>query len=286
MRKSFGINPQLTTVILATLWAGGGATQALGSANDYVAAANEIAHESESATEGNDTHTSGSRDANNWKVAIYPVLGWAPVFGASVNFPNAPNAPSLPGGGTSITGSGTTSSSFNGAALAGVSFQEEKWLVDFSVLWAGLSADKTRPLVHISTDVLFGDLSVGREIYHHVALTGGVRRMALKIGAQLGDRPEVDWKPGVWDPLVGLDWREALSHKWAVRLNLAGGGFGVGNDVDVSATFRADWRFTHRFGLTMGYGALHFQNSTTVLNQVHKTKQTLNGPIFGFGIYL
>jgi hypothetical protein len=110
--------------------------------------------------------------------------------------------------------------------------------------------------------------------------------MALKIGAQLGDRPEVDWKPGVWDPLVGLDWREALSHKWAVRLNLAGGGFGVGNDVDVSATFRADWRFTHRFGLTMGYGALHFQNSTTVLNQVHKTKQTLNGPIFGFGIYL
>lgn len=33
--------------------------------------------------------------------------------------------------------------------------------------------------------------------------------------------------------------------------------------------------------MTMGYGMLHSQSSTTVLNQVHKTKQTLNGPIFG-----
>ena len=285
MRKSFGIKLQLTTVILATFCAGRGAAQALGSANDYAAATKEIAHESESTTEGSDTHTSGARDANNWKVAIYPVLAWAPVFGASVNVPNAPSLPGG-GGGTSITSSGTTSSSFNGAALAGVSFQEEKWLVDFTVLWAGLSADKTQPRVHLSTNAVLGDLFVGRQIYHHIALTGGLRRMGLRIGAQLGDRPEVDWKPGVWDPLVGLDWREALSHKWSVQLKLAGGGFGVGNDVDISASFRADWRFTRRFGLTLGYGALHFQNSTTVLNEVLKTKQTLNGPIFGFGIYL
>ena len=285
MWNSFGIKLQLTTVILATFCAGRGATQALVSANDYVAATKEIADESESTTEGSDSHNSGSRDANNWKVAIYPVLAWAPVFGASVSVPNAPSLPG-PGGGTSITGSGTTSGSFNGAALAGVSFQEEKWLVDFTVLWAGLSADKTQPRVHISTNAVLGDLFVGRQIYHHIALTGGLRRMGLRIGAQLGDRPEVDWKPGVWDPLVGLDWREALSHKWSVQLKLAGGGFGVGNDVDISASFRADWRFTRRFGLTMGYGALHFQNSTTVLNEVLKTKQTLNGPIFGFGIYL
>jgi hypothetical protein len=110
--------------------------------------------------------------------------------------------------------------------------------------------------------------------------------MALNIHAQLGNLPEAHWKPGVWDPLVGLDWRQALGRKWAVRLDLAGGGFGAGNDVDVSASLRADWRFTHRFGLTMGYGAPHFQNSTTVLNQVHKTKQTLKGAIFGFGIYI
>lgn len=45
-------------------------------------------------------------------------------------------------------------------------------------------------------------------------------------------------------------------------------------------------RFAHHFGLTMGYGALHFQNSTTVVNRDYKTKQTLHGPIFGFGIYL
>lgn len=109
--------------------------------------------------------------------------------------------------------------------------------------------------------------------------------MGLNIHGQVGNLPEAHWKPGVWDPMVGLDWRQAFGRKWLLRLDLAGGGFGVGNDVDLSADLRADWRFAHHFGLTMGYGALHFQNSTTVLNQVHKTKQTFNGPIFGFGIY-
>ena len=222
-----------------------------------------------------------SRNALDWTVAIYPVLAWLPIFGASVNFPNLP---SLPGGGGGASGS--TSGSFNGAALAGVSIQKSHWIVDVDGLWASVSASTSTPHVSISTSAIYGDLFAGRQIYNNLALTGGVRRLALKVDAQVGNLPNINWKPGVWDPMVGLDWRAALSRKWAVRLALAGGGFGVGNDVDLSASFRADWRFTRHFGTTFGYGALHFQNTTSVLNQVHKTKQTLNGPIFGFGIYL
>jgi hypothetical protein len=283
MGTTFGIKRHVATVALVPLLLLASTIQASGSTNEGDVAGNEMMNGAEPAPAGNDAQTSGSRDADNWTVAIYPVLGWAPIFGASVSFPNAP---SIPGSGESITGSGTTNTSFNGAALAGVSFQKQKWTVDFDVLWAGLSADRTTPRVYISAHVIYGDLLAGREIYHHLALTGGVRRMALNIHTQLGDLPEAHWKPGVWDPLVGLDWRQALSHKWAARLDLAGGGVGVGNDVDLSAASRVDWRFARHFGLTMGYGALHFQNSTTVLNQVRKTKQTLHGPIFGFGIYL
>jgi hypothetical protein len=92
-------------------------------------------------------------------------------------------------------------------------------------------------------------------------LVSSVRRMALSISAQLGTRPDERWKPGVWDPLVRLDWR------WSVRLDLTRSSFGVGNDADISGNFRADWRFTNHFGLAMGYAALHFQDSTTVLNR-------------------
>jgi hypothetical protein len=54
-------------------------------------------------------------------------------------------------------------------------------------------------------------------------------------------------------------------------------------------TGRADWRFAKHFGATFGYGVLHFKitKDVTVLNTTYtrEISQTLNGPIFGFGIY-
>jgi hypothetical protein len=283
VRKNVTMSSQVAAAILAAVWLMGGTAQALQAASDDARAGNNTVNESKDTPGGTGGQASGSGDATDWTVAIYPVLAWAPVFGASVSFPEGP---SLPDGGSPITGSGTTNTSFNGAAFFGLSVQERKWIIDFGALWAGLSADRTSPHVYISTHAVYGELLAGRQVYRHISLTGGVRRMALNIHAQLGNLPEEHWKPGVWDPLVGLDWRQALGRKWAVRLDLAGGGFGVGNDVDISGSSRADWRFTHRFGLTLGYGALHFEDTQTVSNRVHKTKQTLNGPIFGFGIYI
>lgn len=279
MRTNLGIKPlRIGVCVLATLFVQN-ASQAFGSPADALRTESGTTNESSGGAAG----SNGSRDALDWTVAIYPVLAWVPIFGASVNFPDLP---SLPGGGIGTGDSGTTSGSFNGAAFVGLSVQKSRWLVDFGGLWADISASKTTPKVSISTSAIYGDVFAGRQIYHNLALTGGVRRLALKIDAQLGNLPEQHWEPGVWDPMVGLDWRGALSHKWSVRLDLAGGGFGVGNDIDLSGSFRGDWRFARHFGLTMGYAALHFQNTDTVLNHVHKTKQTLNGPVFGFGIYL
>lgn len=230
-----------------------------------------------------DANAYGSKDALDWTVAIYPIYAWAPVFGASVDIPNVPP---IPGGGGGMTGGhGSTNTSFNGAAFAAIFVQEKKWIVDLTGLWGGLSATSTSPRVKVSTDVIFGQFMGGYQLYRHIALTGGVRRMGLKVGATLGDQPEVRWKPGVWDPLVGLDWRTALGRKWFLIFDVAGGGFGVGSDVNISGTFRADWRFAHHFGMTLGYGVEHFQITTAVLKHDFTTKQTLNGPIFGFGIY-
>jgi len=54
--------------------------------------------------------------SRDMKVSIYPVLVWVPAFSATTNvppYPDTPGGPDLPGG------SGSTSTSFDGAFLAG-----------------------------------------------------------------------------------------------------------------------------------------------------------------------
>ncbi len=86
--------------------------------------------------------------------------------------------------------------------------------------------------------------------------------------------------------MIGVLWNRRLSKKWTAKIDVEGGGFGVGSDVDFSATGTADWQFAKHFGLALGYGVLHFSitDKNTLLGSFN-VSQTLNGPIFGFSIY-
>ncbi len=227
------------------------------------------------------------KDPRSWKVAIYPVFAWAPVMGASINLPDLPSLPDRPSTGP---GSGTASGSFNGAGFAGVEIQKSGWSTNGEFLYASLSGDNTNPKVHLGVDVFYGQLMGGHTLWKDLSLEGGVRRMALKISASVGDRPEVDRKPGIWDPLIGMTWRHQAGKKWMFRAHLDGGGFGVGSDLTLAASARADWRFAKHFGLAMGFGAIHFQVANTILDNTSakrtlSVRQTLYGPLFGFGIH-
>ncbi len=223
-----------------------------------------------------------SQRAEDWTVAIYPVLAWAPILGASVS-ESPPSASHLP------YYSGSVSGSLNGAAFFGLAFQKKWFVADLSALWASVGGSASQPPVSIDTSALFYDASAGVKLNRDLSLTAGVRHMGLKIDARVDDNPELNYKPSVTDPILGIEWRPSLSKSWGFDLALEGGGFGVGSDVDLSATGRFDWRFARHFGMTMGYGALHFQitsqftDSTGTYTRV--AKQTLHGPIFGFGIY-
>jgi hypothetical protein len=227
-----------------------------------------------------------SYKAEDWTVAIYPILAWAPVMGANISLPELPAIPSHP-----ITGptQGSTSGELNGVALFGLSVQKKWFVADISVIWASVGSSRDQPPVSIDTSAIFYDATAGVKVFRDLALTAGVRRLGMRIDAKLGDFPELTWKPGVTDPILGLELRHSLGKKWGVDLALKGGGFGVGSDVDLSGTGRLDWRFARHFGMTMGYGALHFQISSQAtvnsVTYVRETNQTLHGPIFGFGIY-
>jgi hypothetical protein len=219
-----------------------------------------------------------SKNPPDWRIDLYPVFAWAPIFGASTSVapPNPPPGP---------TPSGSVSGSFNGAAFSGFGVEKRKWAVAGNVLWASLSGQRQTPLVKIDTNFIYGQFMIGREVLPDLFLEAGFRRTAIKIAARVSTFPQLTWKPGVWDPLVGLTYRRPLGQKWRFRLHGDGGGFGVGNDASISGTASADWLFARHFELLFGYGFLYFRDSGVITGRPIKIRETLNGPMFGFGIH-
>jgi hypothetical protein len=221
--------------------------------------------------------------SGDMKISVYPILLWVPAFSATTNvppFPDVPDGPDLPGG------SGSTSASFDGAALAGVSIEKARWRIDADGIWAALGTTRDRPLLNVDLDIIYGHVSGGVKVYKDLYVTGGVRRLALKYDIQLEDRPRhFVRKPGIWDPLVGLGWHGALGSRWTLHVVGEGGGFGAGADVDLSGVVRADVEVAGHVGLTFGYTVLYLKLSDTVLQRTFEVKQTLQGPVVGLGLY-
>ena len=222
-------------------------------------------------------------DSSGVDVSIYPILLWVPTFKANASvpsFPDTPGGPDLPGA------SGTTSTSLNGAALAGFSIQSGNWRVDTDGIWAAFGTQRDRPLLKVDLDVIYGHASGGVKIYKNLYVTGGLRRVALKYDIQLEDRVQhFERKPGIWDPLVGLAWHSAPQSRFVLHASGEGGGFGAGADVDLAASARVDLKIVKHFGLTFGYSVLYLKISDTVLTRTFTVKQTLQGPVAGLGLY-
>jgi len=217
------------------------------------------------------------------EVVVYPILAWLPIYGAHALLPSRPELPGLPpdaGGGASAR----TSGSFNGAALVGVTVVSPRWMFQFDLLWAGLSGEAQRPHAKATADIVFGGVYGGRQIGHGVAVMGGVRRIALNLGVEIDTLSKFERKPGVWDPLLGVAWRRELGRKWIATVDVMGGGFGVGADVDASAHARLNWDVAKHVRLTFGYGLLYLDLSDGDGDRRFTTQQTLYGPEFGLGI--
>jgi len=217
------------------------------------------------------------------KVVVYPVLIWVPLFSATTTvpaFPELPDGPDLPGG------SGSTSSSFDGAFLAGLSISRGKWRIDSDGIWAALVTTRDRPLLTVDLDIIYGHISGGVKVYKDLYVTGGVRRVALRYDIELEGRSQhFVRKVGIWDPLVGLGWHSPIGSRFTLHAVGEAGGFGAGADVDVSGGVRVDMELGAHLGLTAGYSLLYLKLGDTVRNRTFEIKQTMHGPILGLGLY-
>ena len=137
----------------------------------------------------------------------------------------------------------------------------------------------------VDLDLTYGSAKLGRRIAPDLYATGGVRRLALNYEISLGRRADachaspVSGTPSSGS--AGIGW----GRSWSGTPRSTGGGFGVGADVDLGASFSLDWKPVRHFGLTGGYNFLHLKVSDSVANRDVTLKLTAHGPTVGFGVY-
>ncbi|HEX6213248.1 MAG TPA: hypothetical protein VFZ38_00420, partial [Vicinamibacterales bacterium] len=161
----------------------------------------------------------GAQPTDEWRVAVYPVLGWVP-FGIGIDVEVPPGDDAGDGGAGEII-----DGRFDGAFLGGISVSKGRFRVDADVVWAAVGGDRLElPRLTVDADLIYGHGMVGVMVVPDWYVSGGVRRMALKYDIRFGDRPAFERDPGVWDPLIGVGWhRNGDKVDWHVTFE--GGGF-------------------------------------------------------------
>ena len=217
--------------------------------------------------------------SEGWQINAYPILVWVPL-GLDIDVA----LPPVDGGGSGDRAS-IVDGRFDGAFLAGASATNGKWRIEGNFIWAAVGGDRVeRPVLSVDADIIYGYGTVGHAVAKNLFVTGGVRRLALKYVVKLGDRPDFERKPGVWDPLIGIAYQR-IEKALEIHANVDGGGFGAGADVDLGATFRVDLKPTRHFGFTVGYTMFYLKLTDTVASRDFTVEQTLHGPVVGIGFY-
>ena len=219
-----------------------------------------------------------AQQTNGWDVSVYPIFLWVPVdIGIDVDVP--------PSGGDGGEIGGIVESQLDGAFFGGATVSNGVWRIEGYGIWASFGGDRPDlPFLTVDLDVIYGDGRIGRRVARDLYVTGGVRRVALKYDITLGTLPRFSRKPGVWDPLVGIGWHR-VNPKVEWHASFEGGGFGVGADVDLGATFRVDWKPVRHFGVAGGYNFMYLKVSDSVSGRTVIVKPTVQGPSVGFGLY-
>jgi hypothetical protein len=237
--------------------------------------------------------TDQDEETPNIRVTIYPILVKAPIFGASVDLPSVASAPGAGDAGEAGAASGSTDLSLNTAYMAGALVEANRWFGEFSGLYAALSASRSTPRVTIDSKTYFFTARGGVRLLGGFSATAGVRRLTVDLDAALTvpileKTLEGKTKPGLWDPLVGIDWRRSPG-RWSFDANVQGGSFGVGADEDLSAEVHARWRPVRHVELRGGYSIVHIKLTVADVSvgSFQRTliaRQTLHGPELGIGI--
>lgn len=220
----------------------------------------------------------GAGGGDDWNVGIYPVFVWIPS-GIDIDVELPPDS----GGNAGSIVDGR----FDGAYLGGFYAAKDWFRFDADGVWAGIGGDRVeRPQLRVDADLIYFHATGGVRLVPGLYATGGIRRLALKYNIEVAEFPEFERKPGIWDPVVGLGYHaEGEGHPLEFHATFEAGGFGAGSDMEYALMGRVDWKPIRHFGVTGGYHLLYLKFTDTLANRDFTVKQTVQGPVFGIGIY-
>ncbi|MGE5357811.1 MAG: hypothetical protein ACM3NQ_02255 [Bacteroidales bacterium] len=220
-------------------------------------------------------------DYSGWRVDIYPVLAWLPIYGVDTTLPTPPGEPGCGcGGGTS----GHASSNWNSAWFAAFRVEKGRFAVAADFNYAGLTAEKDTPFLKVNADFTTGAIAGGFRMVGPWYVEAGGRWHTANITASILKNPEVTWKPGGWEAVVGTTFRPQLAKRWRLFTHLDAGGFGGNGFSTVNGMARAEWRPLKHFALTMGYGFGTLRVNGEIASKPIHLSQTLHGPVVGLDI--
>ena len=177
--------------------------------------------------------------------------------------------------------------------MAGFLIEADRWFLEATGTYAAVSASRSAPRIKVDSNSYFYSARGGVRLAGDFSATAGVRRITTGLDATLSllnsdTAIEGHSNPGVWDPLIGIDWRRAMG-RWTIDGNLQGGGWGVGSDADVSTEVHARVRVLSHVEVRAGYTVIYYK--LTVANvsigsfqRTLVAEQSMHGPEIGVGI--
>jgi hypothetical protein len=162
-----------------------------------------------------------------------------------------------------------------------------KWAFNFDYIYLNLTPTSDVPPANVDLKQSIVELSAGYEIQPELEVVAGIRYVDIDMKATVNITPTPPTITGAddWvDPIVGLDYRRALSDKWRFYGRADIGGFGVGSDLTWQLAGYFGYMPSDSWNLYAGYRHLDFDyksdNDKKFFYDI-----TLSGPLIGFGYH-
>jgi len=161
----------------------------------------------------------------------------------------------------------------------------DKWALGIDYIYLNISPSSDVPPATVDLRETVTELSVGYEVQPGLEVLAGFRYIDIRTSARLNVQPSPPPITGAdnwFDPIVGLDYRRALSGKWKFYGRGDIGGFGVGSDLTWQLAGYFGYMPSKNWNLFAGYRHIDVDYESDNEKKFFYDI-AISGPLIGFG---
>jgi hypothetical protein len=214
------------------------------------------------------------KDAVHHRISLYL---WGAGMSGNGNIGNAADSATVD----------TNLDNLEAGLMANYRLKKGHWAFNFDYVYLNVTPTSDNPPADVDLKQSIAEISAGYEVSPGLELLAGVRYVDIDMKATIKITPPPPAITGTddWiDPIVGLDYRAALSDKWRFFGRADVGGFGVGSDLTYQLAAYIGYMPSKSWNLYAGYRHLDFDYKSDN-DKKFFYDMTLSGPLVGFGYH-